>query len=835
MDSGLELLNDLRTGRSTVSIITTYSVDFDFYETVVLRRLNAAGCQHHLLLVDANRYAEALADPDRRPRLAGISYTLLPIVRRGAFHPKLVILADKKSSRVYVGSHNLTFAGFGGNAEITNAIGGARSFDQTDILASALTAIASWVQASPASVASEIVQIARDFIEAGGKKQRAGAGTHLLFSGHDLPPLWEQLRPYLPAKVRRVVLAGPFFDHRMEFVRRALADLKASRFVVGVDPAYAQLDAREARKLKARFVDARPVLDQLGFSQNASLHAKLLLIEAEKGWLLVSGSANPSAAAWLSPDTNAEAVLVRSNLTGDELTQLGLLDFFDAPEITTEQWAEIESHAAEVDEGWQPHRRSGLVAFEDGGRLSLHGLSELPIGVRIFLENDKSHEATIERYEDGVALVSGGALDLSTCTLVETLGCDAGFAIVNHVGPLSRDMLRSNARAELQAALSAVTSDPAHIEEVFRIVERAIDDLDNVNVISATRTAPFVGATDPAEDEAPVGSRAIKLDDVRRRHARPRSYAAGDVAVVIDLLIRRISEGLPLVAADAAPREVEESELDPVERESSRAIAPVDGDALVKACHRKVRRLLRRMQTRLEQTMESGTGATRTTVQLAAVLGVLRWLRRIERQVPWLPFDASLVPEEAGDELLWSAARSIGLIRPSLVDLVNQEVPDSCEEVALSLGLLGWLGREAGIDVRALAQYPEEEDLPWFHWTAVLLMLLQHVVLDEASVKVLHEAVGDGRGADRFTWLEIHLRMARAAARAASSPDTAPVLKRAARRGDIVRFKMRNGRSGIGFVVDVDETKVRLLDAENDDGRPVMREFVAPLDVNAVA
>jgi hypothetical protein len=62
--------------------------------------------------------------------------------------------------------------------------------------------------------------------------------------------------------------------------------------------------------------------------------------------------------------------------------------------------------------------------------------------------------------------------------------------------------------------------------------------------------------------------------------------------------------------------------------------------------------------------------------------------------------------------------------------------------------------------------------------------------------------------------------MARAAARAASSPDTAPVLKRAAQRGDIVRFKMSNGRSGVGFVVNADETKVRLPDAEMMMGGP---------------
>jgi hypothetical protein len=41
----------------------------------------------------------------------------------------------------------------------------------------------------------------------------------------------------------------------------------------------------------------------------------------------------------------------------------------------------------------------------------------------------------------------------------------------------------------------------------------------------------------------------------------------------------------------------------------------------------------------------------------------------------------------------------------------------------------------------------------------------------------------------------------------------------------LVRISMPQGKVGIGFVVDLDETKVRLADAERDEGRPVLKHI----------
>ena len=58
-------------------------------------------------------------DPDEVLR-AGRDYTLVPVHMRGSFHPKLIVVLGKLKGALFVGSHNMTLAGFGLNDELTN-------------------------------------------------------------------------------------------------------------------------------------------------------------------------------------------------------------------------------------------------------------------------------------------------------------------------------------------------------------------------------------------------------------------------------------------------------------------------------------------------------------------------------------------------------------------------------------------------------------------------------------------------------------------------------------------------------------------------------------------
>lgn len=85
----LERLYKLRRERRrfVASFITTYSVNLPFYESVVLRHLEAAGSRLNVVLVDAQELAKCFVAESTRPQRAGLDYVLLPVRTGGAFHP----------------------------------------------------------------------------------------------------------------------------------------------------------------------------------------------------------------------------------------------------------------------------------------------------------------------------------------------------------------------------------------------------------------------------------------------------------------------------------------------------------------------------------------------------------------------------------------------------------------------------------------------------------------------------------------------------------------------------------------------------------------------------
>lgn len=121
----LDLLYKLRRDRRRIfaSVITTYTANLPFYETVVLRHLTAAGSRFNVVLVEAKELAKAFSADSSRPTRAGVDYQLLPVSKGAAFHPKIMALFSDDGLAIAVGSHNLTEAGFGYNGEISVACG----------------------------------------------------------------------------------------------------------------------------------------------------------------------------------------------------------------------------------------------------------------------------------------------------------------------------------------------------------------------------------------------------------------------------------------------------------------------------------------------------------------------------------------------------------------------------------------------------------------------------------------------------------------------------------------------------------------------------------------
>ncbi|MGY3396458.1 hypothetical protein ACVWW6_009049 [Bradyrhizobium sp. USDA 3311] len=104
------------------TIMTTFCVDFDAFESIVLSRLRGSQCRNVMLVCDANMVGLALADGANPPKSAGINYLLAKARVDGVFHPKVIVQIGKNRGRLIVVSANATASGLAGNLEISAAV-----------------------------------------------------------------------------------------------------------------------------------------------------------------------------------------------------------------------------------------------------------------------------------------------------------------------------------------------------------------------------------------------------------------------------------------------------------------------------------------------------------------------------------------------------------------------------------------------------------------------------------------------------------------------------------------------------------------------------------------
>ena len=350
----LSLLDELSAGGYEASMITTFNAYLPFYEEVILRRLANAGVRHNVLMMDAQQYTTSILN--HPPRLAGRRYTLLPVAVSGAFHPKLILLVGKKKALLAIGSHNVTLAGFGFNRELTNVvrIDGIDDLAGLAVAAQVWEAVEDWIVFASRNLPShvvEMIQRVRDFgLIADGLEGNLLSDARVLAGGPGRESLWSQLRGSVRGRVTKVAIAGAFFDNELRFLRRVLDDLQPTRMVIGIDPKTVQMHRAENGMHGIEFVRA----DQLGSgTENGRkaagyLHAKGIFIHSDQGeQMFASGSANPSAPAWLATAAfgNVELMLLRFGQDAViAAEQTGFASIFEMEPLEPSDWDTIDAN-----------------------------------------------------------------------------------------------------------------------------------------------------------------------------------------------------------------------------------------------------------------------------------------------------------------------------------------------------------------------------------------------------------------------------------------------------------------------------------------------------------
>ena len=797
MTEDISILDEFKNGTYDASLIATYNAFLPFYEEVALRRLIAKGCLHNVVMMDARQCGVALLDEAARPRRAGRDYSLLPVRAGGAFHPKIILLAGRSRGTLLIGSHNLTTAGYSFNRELTTrfeytvAKDRAKDWDTLATFQNAFRFLKDWAATQP-----EELQATLGVVERLAPWLReplpAEAEGYFLGSKRDGRSLWESVRAKLPDKVRRVTVVGPFFDSELAFLRQLNHECAPEKLIVAFDPSRSAITRQACHLLpQARFVDASCLRDGQDY-----LHAKTILVESTSGEeVLIMGSANPSRAAWLADPAkrNAEAVVVQTGRRGrTPAAALGLTKLAAQPELSAAEWAQIKEpprrDEAEGDKG-----PLSLIAFVTDDGFEIVGLrADEKAVIEVGLIN--SAGVTLLRRTE-IAQQNGRAkvevqdqeAKASAVILEIRLGPDVlAYAVVHHLEELLQRGATDTQRA-FRRALATLNSDSPLLEGLLKIVNKVIfDDFSAADLTSAAaQPRQEANSTDSTEEHPTF---AVSVAETKRAKRRKRFYAEGDLGLILNALIYSLGVGL---RANPSPLLTEQSEAEEseVEGEEPAPQIGVDGQALAGLGRRKVKQLLRRMLRQLELADEGGADRLRPIQQLAAVLGVVAYLRDHAEKAPWVPRRESLLPRENLLEFFidcgWYLYSAQSRLLPNAVAQLAQV---DCQELSVARGLLFWLAWECDLDVRTLMDSADhEETYQRLRGLENLLSLAPDVFADDEAVAIAQRAVTRGDLLDQYQdWLTTHQAWARRISEISVDVGKATALARPPERGDIV-------------------------------------------------
>lgn len=771
------------------SIITTYSCYFPFYEEVVLRRLMAAGCTHNVLMVDATRCAEAFAFEELRPRRAGRDYTLIPVKVGGAFHPKLFLRFGKSKGSLLVGSHNMTLSGFGLNDEVTNVfrLEGAALRAGGAPFRKALDYLAGFVPANLSDVVEtfEGVKLGVPWLD--GPLGTGPQDRQLLTETSAGPDLWSKVTPLIPKDITTAFIGGPFFDPALALVRRLQREVRPKRLVIGIDPESVEIDPVEAAKLEGvEWVNIAsvPAIPQRREGASRYLHAKVFWFASEQEELLVTGSANPSVAAFFAATgaRNAEAVVADRRKGAAEL--LGMEALLGAPAVTATDWNAVSVR-----------RRVAPSVIAEGSRhiciatpTPTGFLAQEPLRVGLLLRGVGDMDAPL----GGAVVREAGVVDAPDTVrdgarYLEERSADGHTLVVVHRAEDIAKNLGGDTRKALRRALGALEEDPTQLEALLKLTEKVIFDSDDV-----VRTTPLRPTTGPGgEQEAGQAPASLALSAAGRKSSarRTRSLASGDIVVLLDALMRRLGEGLTTTSSPRPRSEEEEIGADEEEGGEIARQAP-DFEVLAKACRGKVRRLIKRMDGQLLLAAAPGR-ARRGVVQLAAVLGVIRTLRFVEQRPEWKRMRHELVDRVDQRNFFQTASLAFAWGPDALAPRsVSEADGESFAELSMVTGLLAWLAWDVGTDVSIASRHGGFEGLENQHWLAVqhLAVLGPWIVSDATSQEFLQESLDrtPRPRVDGERWLREHLTALASFTNVLESPDQFGERERVVKPGDLV-------------------------------------------------
>lgn len=308
----VNLIDELNESGYKVALFTSYSIDFIFFEKMIMRHLLEKDCTYVGLVVDQNCLQESIQKPNIKE--LGTHYMVKSIETNQAFHPKLYLLLGDKKAKLMIGSGNLTPAGFITNHEVFNVF----TYNEEDsdiehqsIIQGAYQFFHSLHHEQDQKLWKSIYQKLAGYSYLFQQTNLNGEVQILHNHTHSIQ---EQLAEFLPVNIRTIKCFSPYFDRSLavlNYWKDAFPDSEINVF----------LQNGTTNFPKQYLQGTRFSIYEASFHKDVHkrYHGKVFQFIGDEEEVIVYGSANCSRQAFLQTfkgDGNSEAVVVEKATKG---------------------------------------------------------------------------------------------------------------------------------------------------------------------------------------------------------------------------------------------------------------------------------------------------------------------------------------------------------------------------------------------------------------------------------------------------------------------------------------------------------------------------------------
>lgn len=735
--SRISLFDELKKGGYESALITTFNVDFPFYEDVVLRRMQSAGIEHHIIMVDSAMCAQAISA--RPPIKAGYHYSLAPMKCSAAFHPKLLLLLGRDKGLLAVGSHNLTLSGYGNNIELTNVVeyNKKKHPETLSVFQAALEACSVWLHAYGVGLPDGILESFNKIQdscawlrESKGSKQN---DVIFAYTGTSTPALWEQAKSHIPKKPTLIFGVSAFFDNSLKFVH-TLSELKPRQFILGI-----QSKTVNAPKsiLKIDSVNVLECDSLLSDVEQSYIHAKLLYIESKEESVLITGSANLSAPAWVKSgeQANAEAVLIRlGKSAASSFKSLGFGDLKNAVKIKS---LPAITSLASSDDNCSPQLL--VINYEHGCPLAIpwdKPAKSLSVGYLVDFSVFEPVTHVRKGYEIHIR-----ELDIRPGEILHVRdGDNAVLYILLHHEQRIREYSSTGTERKLRLALGSLNTSKPELDMLFKYVGRLMS-----GDVERGRRPISKAFGDTKADSGEIESLISNFNDRIRNKSSGRMslIAGGDIGLILSTLISGLS-----IASGADNSGINEDRLGRNEEELvgqddedlGGIVEQTRNDDIKEFISRKLNSVIVKLD---EYLCVHGVNACH------AALGVVTFVHHL------LKANEDYVTHEELADLFYVLTNNLLSDRdPVVLDALDDQSIYKSDDWGRLMGYVVWLAFYANVAMRnrlPLSAVKEDKDLLIWQ-NACWLYLAQRVATDKFIYKIAGELITDSKSEKMQQW-----------------------------------------------------------------------------------